>query len=201
VGRLVLGAGTGVRDRFFQAGQELLTEQGSDGLTVTALGQRLGLSSGSFQHHFGSMSRFLTELANEWEVWEYARVERCLTHRDPRRRLEELSADLLIGPGPAEIAWRAWGQTNPIAAASLRRADRNRQRALASTLSEIDDRSDADLLAECTLGMMIGLHQWFPPPIPGQAALIASEWMRRSLRLDTEVVVEAGVPRLALGAA
>lgn len=198
-GRIGSGkSGTDTKSRYFAAALDLLAEGGSGAVTIVGLAHRLDLSKGSFQHHFGSMPRFLAHLAAHWESGELARIDECLAARDPLRRLELLHADLLLAPGPVQTAWRAWGHTEPAIGRSLRRVDRRRQDAIASTLRQIHDHPDCDLMAEIALAFALGLHQRGLPPDPARTTRAAAEFMHRFLGVGAEVASDAETPRLIL---
>jgi AcrR family transcriptional regulator len=196
-----LGRRAGTRDRYFVAAGELLAEQGSGGLTVAALVERLELTKGSFHHHFGVMPSFIEQLAREWEQAEMARIDECLAERNPWRRAGLLHSDLLVGPTRVDAAWRTWGHSNVVVAAALRRVDEHGERTLALTLAQLLDTSDELLRAEMTMAMSLGLHQWHPPLDRALIARVAIEWMRRLVGLNAEVRMESDVPRLAFSRA
>lgn len=78
----------------------------------------------------------------------------------------------------------------------MRRADAQRQAALAETLAHLSPRPDTDLLAELTLGVALGLHQWQPAFDAVLRARVAVEWMRRILGLDAQLSAGPAGPRL-----
>jgi len=186
-----------MKDRYFAAAAELLAEQGSDGLTIAALVERLELTKGSFHHRFGALPAFVEQFAAEWEQIELERLDACLAERNPWRRMELLHSRLLLRPAPFDTAWRAWGQRNVVVAAALRHVDRNHERALALTLGQLLDPPDGILLAEMTLALGLGLHQGYPPMDRTLTDRVAIEWMRRMVGIDAEVRTETGVPTLA----
>lgn len=186
-----------VKDDFFLAAAELLGEHDAGGITITALVDRLGLSTGSFQHHFGSMPAFVEQFAAHREHSDTRRVEGFLRERDPYRRMELLHADLLLDPDPVQTAWRAWGHTNPVVGAAIARTDDLRQRALAATIDQLVAHPDNAAVAELTLAFALGLHRGCPPPGTALRAPAAVEWMRRVVGLDTAVHIQDGLPRLA----
>ena len=57
------------REAYFGAAYEILGEIGSDGITINALSERLGVTKGSFYHHFASLPAFVQALADWWEAW------------------------------------------------------------------------------------------------------------------------------------
>lgn len=182
---------------YFDAAWDLLAQQGSDGLTIAGLTGRLGLTKGSFRHHFGVLPTFVHQLAEEWERAETGALDKCLAERNPRRRLELLIADLLQAPPPATTAWQAWGTTNPVVAAALRRVHDHREHALALTLAQVLNSTDERMLAEITIAFALGLRRWDPPLDGALLGWAASEWMRRVVGLDAEVGADAGELTLA----
>lgn len=201
-GRIGSGkSGTDTKSRYFAAALDLLAEGGADAITIVGLAQRLDLSKGSFQHHFGSMPRFLAHLAAHRESGELAQIDDCLAARDPLRRLELLHADLLLAPGPIQTGWRAWGHTDPVIGRSLRRVDQRRQYAIASTLRQIHDHPDCEAMAELALAFALGLHQRGLPPDPARTTRAATEFMHRFLGVGAEVAMDAGAPTLVLSRA
>jgi AcrR family transcriptional regulator len=199
--RLGLGEARRAKDDYFLAAVELLGEHGADGLTITGLVEKLNLSTGSFQHHFGSMPRFVEEFAARLARTEGEKIEGLRRERNPCRRMELLHADLLIDPDPAVTAWRAWGNTNAVVGAAICRVNHLRERALTETISQLVDSPDSAALAELTLGLEMGLHRWYPPFGHALRARAAVEWMRRIFHIEAEVVIDAGIPRLALSPA
>ncbi len=55
------------RSAYFEAGLELLAERGHGGLTIAALCERLGVTKGSFYHHFDDMAGYVRLLLGHWE--------------------------------------------------------------------------------------------------------------------------------------
>ncbi|HEX3827831.1 MAG TPA: TetR/AcrR family transcriptional regulator [Sporichthyaceae bacterium] len=199
--RRPVGRRVGMRQQYYAAAWDLLSERGSDCLTIANLAQRLEVTSGAFQYQFGSMPRFLQQLAAEWSSYEFARTDRAAAEPDPWRRLEHLLGDLLVAPSPAETAWQAWGHSNPLVAVALQQVQDDRKRAITMTLDQIRPRPENELLADTTLALGLGLHRWHPPRTPAHVACVAREWMRRGLHVDAEVGVESGTPRLLVIAA
>lgn len=66
---------TGSRELFFQAGFDVLAEAGYGGLKLAAVCGRLGVTSGSFYHHFTSWSDYTRALVTDWQDRMTDRVE------------------------------------------------------------------------------------------------------------------------------
>jgi AcrR family transcriptional regulator len=189
----------GRRDRgaFFAAAWELLARRGFDSVTLLAMCDRLSVTKGSFQHHFGSMPQFVAALAADWERKSNARLDGYRAEDHPMTRLSRMYQQLLGGPDPAGSAWRAWGHVEPVVGEALKRVDRSYQDLLADTLAELwDDRGAAEALAELTVALLIGLKQPRPGIDAAEAAWMALEWARRILRVDADLYVDRG--RVAL---
>ena len=148
------------RRDFFDVAFELLERSGFPALTASALCERLGVSRGSFYHHFESFESFVTALLADWEA-RYSRdlITRAETVTDLDRRLSyyvELATEL---PHGAEAAMRAWGSVEPAVAAAQRRVDQLRFDSLAGLLrSHGVPGAEAEIYATIALNTLIGLQ-------------------------------------------
>ncbi|HEX3826753.1 MAG TPA: TetR/AcrR family transcriptional regulator [Sporichthyaceae bacterium] len=185
----------GPRDReaYFTAAWELLVQRGFDAVTLVAMCDRLSVTKGSFQHHFGSMPQFIAALAEHWERNSNVRLGGYRAQADPMVRLSRMHQQFLGGPDSAGSAWRAWGHVESVVGQALIRVDRNHLDLLSNTLAEVSGDPDlAELLAEITLALLIGLKQPRPDVGPGEAAWMALEWARRILRVHAELHLDRG---------
>jgi AcrR family transcriptional regulator len=71
------------RRRWLDEGLDLLATSGVNGVTIQALCERLGLSKGSFYHHFKGMAGYRTALLEHFEERE---TRRSSTWSRPFRR-------------------------------------------------------------------------------------------------------------------
>ncbi len=116
------------RKHYFEAGQELLAEGGVHAVTIANLCARVGVTKGSFYHHFRSVEDFHDQLLDDWFTEHVARrkaVTDALT--DPYERLEGLRRFAVDRRHDTEAAIRAWARTNARAAEVQRRIDNNRR--------------------------------------------------------------------------
>lgn len=191
------------REAYFRTAHEILATKGSDALTVSALCERLGVTKGSFHHHFETMPAFVAAAAQHWEHTFGALLDNYATEPDPLHRLELMMQTAYALPHPTVVAWWTWGRTNPVVAAALRRLEDRTEHHLEAILTELlGDPIAADLLAEMGIGLAVGLQiQLQQPDSPFDAQtflLTAVEWARRCLGLDAELVTVDGLPCLAL---
>lgn len=145
---------------FFDAAFEVLEGSGFPALTASALCDRLGVSRGSFYHHFDTFESFVAGLLTDWET-RYSRdlITRAETVTDLDRRLNyhvELAAEL---PHGAEAAMRVWGTVEPVVAAAQRRVDQLRFDSLAELLRTHGiPNAEAEIYATIALNTLIGLQ-------------------------------------------
>jgi AcrR family transcriptional regulator len=160
------------RRDFFDAAFELLEESGFPALTASALCDRLGVSRGSFYHHFETFESFVAKLLADWET-RYSRdlITRAETFTDLDSRLNyhvELAAEL---PHGAEAALRAWGSVEPVVAAAQRRVDQLRFDSLVGLLRTHGIQEDeAEIYSTIALNTLIGLQLTQRPIDAGRLA-------------------------------
>jgi AcrR family transcriptional regulator len=145
-------------DDYFRAALALLGEYGSESLTIAALCDRLGVTKGSFYHHFGAMPAFVDALFASWEADQAARLAALpRPEGSAMERLETLVDMTLDLPHHSEAAIRAWGASNPEIAATQARVDRRRERRAADTLVGLGlERDQARRLARLAMNALIG---------------------------------------------
>ncbi|HEX4251869.1 MAG TPA: TetR/AcrR family transcriptional regulator [Pseudonocardia sp.] len=140
---------------------DVLAEAGSEGLTISELCSRLGVTKGSFYHHFSGMPEFVTALL---EFWEEQRSKRLIAASaavpDATARFELLS-NIAVGlPHEAEAALRAWGRSNAEVRAVVERVDEARERHLAESLVLFGLAPElAELRARVAVAILVGTQQ------------------------------------------
>ena len=147
---------------YFAAALDLLGEGGADALTLATLCERVGVTKGSFYHHFESMPAFHERVLAYWATDVLgAAVAQALAVADARARLAVLRRMGVASAHEAEVAIRAWGTWYEPAAEAHRRVEEGRRAVLATTFAElgIDARRGA-LLARVGTALMVGVqHQ------------------------------------------
>lgn len=115
------------RADWIEAGQALLIEGGIDAVKLSQLTQRLGVTTGSFYHHFRNFDDYLGALADFYgtrQAQQMFAAARDQAGDEPGAILRE--ATDLFGRGRMRllnIAMRAWAHRDPRAAAAVRRYD------------------------------------------------------------------------------
>jgi AcrR family transcriptional regulator len=110
------------------AGQDLLRAQGISAMKLAALTARLGVSTGSFYHHFADFEQYLGALAESYSLERVMHdLEAALKDGDhsPVGRIRSLGRQSLkAGTFELDRAMRIWATMDPRAEAALRRAEK-----------------------------------------------------------------------------
>jgi AcrR family transcriptional regulator len=143
------------------AGAAVLAEHGAQALTIDRLAAVLGVTKGSFYHHFADIAAYKTAFLAHIEAADstlaIAEAERANAPIDKLRRLFDIAADY---PVDLALAMQAWALQDADVRTVQARAYQ-RQLAYAYSLFErlIPDRTRARLVAQMGFAMLIGsLH-------------------------------------------
>ncbi|MFC8042923.1 TetR/AcrR family transcriptional regulator [Nocardia sp. NPDC057353] len=152
------------KDQYFDIALEVLAELGFKGLNIGVLCRRLGVTSGSFYHHFGSWQGFVDLLLETWEQRQ-VRILRARnfgrsTPDDDVRALSDLACGL---NHRAEAAIRAWAANDESVAVALKRVDESRRRTVQKAIDGIvHDPDIAGVLTALGMSTLIGYQQIAP---------------------------------------
>jgi AcrR family transcriptional regulator len=149
------------RDDWIAAGQAVLCEVGIAGLRLSALTRRLGVSTGSFYHHFADMEDYLAALASHFSQADVVSIlERAAAGASgPLSRIRRLAAISLDSPiFRLDRAMRVWATSDPRAAASIKTSERLVLAFLARAFAELGFApDDAALRAHLLLSANVAL--------------------------------------------
>lgn len=148
-------------DDYFETALNLLADGGSKAVTIARLCQDLGVTKGSFYHHFGGIPDFMARLLAYWESRGLTEAARTLAVAGPSDILEvaKLTATWNLHH-EAESAIRALARTDPAVAAVQRRVDRHRENDLAGAFVVVGIEPDrARVLARLGIAVLIGIQQ------------------------------------------
>ena len=145
------------RDHYLEVGLDLLAEGGVNAVTIAALCERLGVTKGSFYHHFSDVSGYHEALLRSWEDGTYQAIEAARAVADSHKRLSVLKELAVAAHHEAESAIRAWGRSYEPAAAALRRVDAAREGNLVESFRAVGiPLTRARHLARIGLATLIG---------------------------------------------
>lgn len=148
------------KDQYFERALSILADSGFKDLNIRGMCTALGVTTGSFYHHFGSWKSFLAALLDYWE----RRQELIL--RDLRFGAGSADDDiaalraLALGlPHAAEASIRAWGMNDPMVRLAQNRVDAARYRTVRAAVARVvDNEESAETLAALGMSMLIGFQ-------------------------------------------
>lgn len=129
------------RDRWLDAGIQVLTEGGAAAVRIDRIAVRVGLSKGSFHHHFDGAEGYKRDLLAYFERLSVEALESSIADAGPTASAREVLTHLTAllhreGPGlytpRLDGAVRAWAASDDDARAVVARVDRVRLDALES---------------------------------------------------------------------
>lgn len=111
---------------WLEAGQTLLRRGGLRALKLRPLADEVGVSTGSFYHHFADFDAYQGRLADYWADGQVQELLDAIAQAEPApadriRRLAQVVRRR--GLSRLSIAMRAWAESDPRAAAAVERHD------------------------------------------------------------------------------
>jgi AcrR family transcriptional regulator len=151
---------------FYAAALTELAHHGFVSVTAARLCQQLGVTRGSFYHHFTSFEDFINGLMSYWQntytddlVAQARNVQGSLMRQ--LRSQVQLAASL---PHTAEVALRAWATVNADIHAALHQVDERRVDGLSQSLEQFGlTSSSARKYARLSLAALIGAQMTQQP--------------------------------------
>ncbi len=172
------------------AGQDILREQGITGIKLATLTHRLGVSIGSFYHHFTDFEQYLGALAESYSLDRVmSDLDKAAREGDqsPVARLQSLARQsVAAGTFELDHAMRVWATMDPRAEVTLRRAETKVLAFLTDAFSDLGfDADEARLRATVLLSANVS-------PLLSQTDGSRGEFFRGSLRLVLQGAPGAG---------
>lgn len=151
------------RDDWVAAGQVLLRDGGVPAVKLTALTGALGVTSGSFYHHFTDVPDYLGALADAYATADLDAAFAAVADAPPIERLRTLFAITADQDIPRlDRAMRIWAATNPRAEAAVARLDHRYLEFLTRIFGELGF-DDADARTRALLAYAAGAALIFTP--------------------------------------
>jgi len=147
--------------RFYDAGMAVLAEEGYGALKLAELCRRVGVTTGSFYHSFGSWQDFTRQLIDNWRTERTMRAaELARAEVDPAERVELLLRLGMSLPHSAEAAIRVWAGVDPAVGAIQKTVDRERLAAVTEAFVDLTgDPDEASDLARTAFYLVVGFEQ------------------------------------------
>ncbi|NNM52821.1 MAG: TetR/AcrR family transcriptional regulator [Pseudomonadales bacterium] len=155
------------REDWIRAALEALHEEGHMAATPNRLAHKLGLTRGSFYHHFCSLGDFIDAIMERFEyegiIMGFEKAEQ--KGNDPWHQLQGMLSFAETRSYHLELALRAWGLNHARVAHHLERIDAERERRLIPVFAQlIHDPEQGRRLARLAMLAFIGRLCSFPAP-------------------------------------
>ncbi|TDO62474.1 TetR family transcriptional regulator [Kribbella sp. VKM Ac-2571] len=154
------------RTEWLDAGLELLAAEGAPAVTIERLTGALGVTKGSYYHHFNGASGYKAALLEYFEARNTTRlIDAVEDGRDANVKLQHLLRLVLADPDSAalEIAVRAWALQDSEVRAAQERVDKARTAYLKKLCRGLGADVDPDRFAQLLYLILIGAEQVVPP--------------------------------------
>lgn len=152
------------RQDYFDRALDMLAEEGYGGLRLTTLCNKLGVTSGSFYNWFAGWDDFVEQFLAYWRSEQTETIAaQAAAEADPHRSLETMRQLARAIPHRAEVAFRAWSDTDPRVQSVQREVDRLREEALYDVMAGLRiPEPTAGRLARLSLSIVVG-HEHIDP--------------------------------------
>ena len=149
---------------WLEAGLTLLGSTGSPDLTIDQLTEYLGVTKGSFYHHFKNYQEYAAQLLTFWEEYYTAEVIRLAeTTQEPLAIIDNLIKSLLTRTSDPEAAIRAWALQDDTVRTYVAKIDQRRTLYLQQLFQAITgDDEQACLMSNMLSTMLIGCYSISP---------------------------------------
>jgi AcrR family transcriptional regulator len=151
--------------KWLEEGLALLAEAGAAALTIEPLASRVGVTKGSFYHHFQNLQDYKEHLLSFYEDEGTLQViESAEQQQAPLDRLELIMQTTLHHPSHLEVSMRAWALQDPFVQSYQQRIDQRRLAYLAELAFLIcHDRERAQRISQLFYSIFVGSQHILPP--------------------------------------
>ena len=187
---------------WLRAGLAALAKDGANGLRIDQLCQQLGISKGSFHHHFAGAGDFKRSLLGAYEDLLVESLDQAIDQTaaaTPRAALAGLTAAITNTSGfyrpELEVAMRAWAFSDAEVRAVQARVDQRRLESLHRIWSKILDDHDAAYTA-ALVPYLVGIGaSLIQPPTPADQLQRVYELLLELVSDQSNQTVREKVPR------
>ena len=154
------------KDDWLRLGLGLLADSGRDALTIENLTQGLGVTKGSFYHHFKNRVAYSKALLTFWEeTMTMAVIRQSNRGTSALEKMNHLTEQVdHKGNTPLEVAIRAWALRDPMAQEIQARVDHRRLSYCIQLATELTgSEKDGAHLGNLIFYSFVGAQQTHPP--------------------------------------
>ncbi len=146
------------RQDWYKVGLETLAATGARGLTIERMTSALGVTKGSFYHHFENVQDFREQLIVHWSD-QYLNTSADLP-QDASELLSLLDTIMIEAFGPVtepELAIRVWAHQNDFVRSHVEKVDAARREFILTVFrAVIDDERQSQLMTDMLVAISIG---------------------------------------------
>jgi AcrR family transcriptional regulator len=150
------------RSTWIDAGLDALASGGPDAVRVDVIATALGITRGSFYHHFANRQAYLDALLDAWEHRSTDEVLDRVETEGGNARAKVRKAGMLTFSKqllPIDLAIRDWARRDAAVAKRLRRVDNRRMAYLRALIGAFtDDADDVEARSMLAFSLAIGSH-------------------------------------------
>ena len=159
------------RTQWLDQGLLTLADKGPQYVKIDVLCQELGVTKGSFYHHFNHHADFVSALLDHWESTHTRQlIEAVASATTASERAERLSQLVYSKDMRPEVAMRAWGKSHPEVAARVNAVDTQRLQYLTElAVSMGANEKQAKLLARMGYAQLVGIQHLSAHITPDEA--------------------------------
>jgi AcrR family transcriptional regulator len=156
---------TTTKRKWLEEGLALLAEAGASALTIEMLTSKLGVTKGSFYHHFQHFQDYKEQLLSFFEEEGTLQViESAEQQQAALDRLEAIIQATVRQRSLLEVAMRSWALQDPLVQSYQQRIDQRRLVYLANLIFQIcHDRERASRLSQLFYSIFVGSQHILPP--------------------------------------
>ena len=165
---------------WYKTGLQTLAVQGVDGLTIQTLTDRLGVTKGSFYHHFQNVEDFREKLIAFWADQYRSTSSNLLEDPDGLLALLDTIMEEAFGTvTEPELTIRVWAQQDEMVRRYVEQVDSMRQEFVLKVFqSVVRDDNSAKLMADMLAVMLIGSMMVLPRMSPERVSDLYREFKR-----------------------
>lgn len=145
-------------------GLKILQEFAQNKIRILYLCERLGVTRGSFYHHFKSIDEFISELLKKWENDNTLMlIEVSSQEVSGKEQLKKLGEMTMSSNKAVEVAIRSWSLYNSVVKEYLDKVDKIRLAYLVTIFKQAGlPQEVAEKRAQVDYALLVGMQHLFP---------------------------------------
>ena len=157
---------------WLEEGFKVLQEFAQNKLRILYLCERLGVTRGSFYHHFKSIEDYIEALMEAWiQSQTLDLIKKANQANSPIDQMQKLDYQILNFNQSIEASIRSWSFYHPVVKKYMKKVDELRIRYTAQLLESSGIPADAALVrAKLEYATLTGLQQLYPEITPKELA-------------------------------